>query len=84
MKNDKKKRHGSIRLKIMLPVLILGIVAVVSNILALSNTKKVNTNASNITDHYMVSVTKLSTIKEQTQELHNLVSVPIVQIHKQH
>lgn len=72
MKNDKKKRHGSIRLKIMLPVLILGIVAVVSNILALSNTKKVNTNASNITDHYMVSVTKLSTIKEQTQELHNL------------
>ncbi len=56
----------------MLPVLILGIVAVVSNILALSNTKKVHTNASNITEHYMVSVTKLSTIKEQTQELHNL------------
>lgn len=72
MKNGTQKKHGSIRLKIMLPVIILGIVAVVSNVLALSNTKKVNTNASTITDHYMVSLSELSSIKEKTQELHNL------------
>lgn len=67
-----KKKHGSIRLKIMIPVLILGIVAVASNFLALSSTRKVNKNASEIADHYMKSLTKLSSLKEQIQELHNL------------
>lgn len=68
----KKKKHGSIRLKIMIPVLILGIVAVASNFLALSNTRKVNKTASNIADHYMKSLTELSSLKEQIQKLHNL------------
>ena len=67
-----KKKNGSIRLKIMIPVLILGIVAVASNFLALSSTRKVNKNASEIADHYMKSLTKLSSLKEQIQELHNL------------
>lgn len=65
----KVKRHGSIKVRIMLPVLILGIVAIVSNITAMSNIRKVNTNAERIADHYMTSLTELSAIKEQVQQL---------------
>lgn len=68
----KQKRRGSIKVRIMLPVLILGIVAIISNITAMSNIRKVNQNAAQIADHYMTSLTELSSIKEQVQQLHNL------------
>ena len=42
----KQKRRGSIRVRIMLPVVILGIAAVLSNFAAISNIQKVNSNAS--------------------------------------
>uniref|UniRef100_N2ACB4 Methyl-accepting chemotaxis protein n=1 Tax=Eubacterium plexicaudatum ASF492 TaxID=1235802 RepID=N2ACB4_9FIRM len=70
--DTKQKRHGSIKVRIMLPVLILGIVAIVSNITAMMNIRKVNHNAARIADHYMTSLTELSSIKEQVQQLHNL------------
>lgn len=68
----KQKRRGSIRVRIMLPVVILGIAAVLSNIAAISNIRKVNSNAAEIADHDMVSLTELSTIKGMIQEIHNL------------
>lgn len=72
-KNQQKKgRRRSIKIRIMLPVLILGIVAIISNITAISNIQKVNENAAEIADHYMKSLTELSSIKEQVLELHNL------------
>ena len=71
MKKEKNaKKRGSIKLYIMLPVLVLGIVSILSNIMAVSNIRKVNANASNIADHYMTSITQLSEIQRQTQELH--------------
>lgn len=68
----KLKRRGSIKVRIMLPVLILGIVAIVSNVTAMSNIQKVNKNAAQIADHYMTSLTELSSIKEQVQQLYSL------------
>lgn len=68
----KQKKRGSIRVRIMLPVVILGIVAVISNFAAISNIQKVNQNAAEIADHDMASLTELSTIKEMIQEVHNL------------
>ena len=65
-----RKRRGSIRVLIIIPVLILGIVGVISNFIAMSNIRKVNGNASEIADHYMSSLTELSSIKEQIQSLH--------------
>ena len=65
-----QKRRGSIRVLIIIPVLILGIVGVTSNFIAMSNIRKVNGNASEIADHYMSSLTELSSIKEQIQSLH--------------
>ena len=69
---QKKKKRGSIKIRIMLPVLVLGIVAVISNITAMTNIRKVNENAAQIADHSMTSLTELSAIKQQVQELHNL------------
>ena len=43
---QKKKKRGSIKIRIMLPVLVLGIVAVISNITAMTNIRKVNENAA--------------------------------------
>ena len=38
----------------------------------MSNIQKVNKNAERIADHYMTSLTELSSMKEQVQQLHNL------------
>lgn len=76
-----KKHRGSIKVRIMLPVLILGIAAVISNVTAISNIRKVNENASLIADHSMSSLTELSTIQEQVQELYSLGLSHAVAIH---
>lgn len=68
----RQKKRRSIKVRIMLPVLILGIVAIISNITALFNIRQVNENATEIADHYMTSLTELSSIKGQVQQLHNL------------
>lgn len=67
-----KKRRTSIRMHIMIPVVVLGIVVIVSNLIAMANIQQVNKNAEQIADHYMSSLTKLSSIKQQIQQLHNL------------
>ncbi len=72
MDQVKQKRRKSIKIRIMVPVIILGIVAVISNLAAISNIRMVNQNATEIADHDMVSLTELSSIKQQIQELHNI------------
>lgn len=57
---------------IMVPVVILGIVAVISNAIAFLNIQQVNSNASEIADHYMSSLTEVSAIREITQELRDM------------
>lgn len=66
----KKKKNFSIRTIILGPVFILGIVSIIGSILAITNIKKVNDNASEIADKYMVSISKLSVIQEEAQEIH--------------
>ena len=67
-----KKKRTSVRVHIMLPVLILGFISIASNLLAVFNIRKVNENATEIADHYMASLTELSSLMDQTRELHNL------------
>lgn len=66
----KKKKNFSIRTIILGPVFILGIVSIIGSILAITNIKKVNNNASEIADKYMVSISKLGVIQEEAQEIH--------------
>ncbi len=66
----KRKRRGTIILAILIPVFILGMVSVFSNIVALENIRNVNSNASEIADTYMVSISELAEIQQTTQKMH--------------
>lgn len=68
----KKKRQGSIRNAIMIPVIALGIVSIVSNFVAILNIRNVNNNATVITDNYMASISDLNTIQTGVQNVHKM------------
>ena len=74
----KKKRYLSIKIIILVPVFILGLVCISSNIMAISSLNSVNANASEIADEYMVSISKLGTIQERAQSIHRLALSHII------
>lgn len=74
----KKKRQGSIRTAILIPVLLLGIVSAISSVMAAANISKVNKNATVITDSYMVSISELATIQQKAQDIHQLALSHII------
>lgn len=69
---NKKKKRVSIKVLILIPVFVLGIVSVCSNALAISNIHKVNSNATEITDKYMNNIEELGTIQKEAQVIHKL------------
>lgn len=66
-----KKRRSSIKFFVMMPVLILGIVSILSNIMAVVNIQNVNGSAASIADHGMDSVKVLGTMQQEAQSIHN-------------
>lgn len=68
----KKQGRISTKVIILLPVFILGIVSVFSNILAVSNVRKVNATATQIADRYMACISDLGEIQKETQAIHRL------------
>ena len=64
------KKRLSITIVILVPVFILGALAVFSNIAAISNLKKVNMTAVTIADEHMVNISQLSNIEKELQEIH--------------
>lgn len=68
----KKKRQGSIRNAIMIPVIALGLVSIISNFVAIQNIRNVNNNATVITDNYMASISDLNTIQTGVQNVHKM------------
>lgn len=73
-----KKRYGSISLFILLPVLLLGIFSVLSNLRGFKNVKDVNAAATQIADDCLVSISQLADIQLTTQTLHELALSHIV------
>ena len=69
--NEQKKRVST-RLIILIPVLILGFVSILSNLLSFNSIRKVNGDATQITDESMEIVNRLSDIEKQTQTIHLL------------
>ena len=67
-----KKKRVSIKLFIMIPVLILGIITLVSNFQAMQSIRAVNKKASKITDEYMKAIDNLEDIRNETQNIHKL------------
>lgn len=66
----KGKKRATIKRYIMLPVILLGVVSIVSNAMALVNVRKVNGNASEIVDNYMAAISELDSIQRQAKVLH--------------
>ena len=54
----------------MLPVVILGLVSIVSNLTAITNIRNINKNAADIADNYMVSIQELSEIEDASHTIH--------------
>lgn len=74
----KRRKRITIKFIILVPVCILGIVAVISNIEAIKNLKNVNNTAVTIADKHMVNISELSDIQRETQEIHKLALSHII------
>ena len=68
----------STKIIIMIPVFILGIVSVFSNIWALRSLGNVNSAATVIADKSMSSVSKLADVEQETMQIHNLALSHII------
>lgn len=68
--NQKKKL--STKLIILIPVFILGIFSIISNVMSVSNIKNVNRSAVQISEVSLKNVSSLAEIQKQTQDIHNL------------
>ncbi len=64
--------------RLNLPILLLGMVTLLSNILAVFSVNNVNANAGTIVDKYMVSETRLEEIRRSLMDLHRLALSHIV------
>ncbi|WP_029323370.1 methyl-accepting chemotaxis protein [Butyrivibrio sp. AE3004] len=72
------EKKTSIRVMILVPILLLGIVSILSNVMALINLRRVNQTASTIADEYLSAITELDTIGQTSKELHTLALSHIV------
>ena len=70
MNKMNNKMRLSITIIILVPVFILGALAIFSNTAAISNLKKVNKTAMTIADEHMVNISELSEIEKELQEIH--------------
>ena len=74
----KQKKRISIKLLILIPVFILGFLAISSNIESIFNLKNVNRNAVTIADEHMQNISVLSQIQKKTQNIHKLALSHII------
>ncbi|MCI8483359.1 MAG: methyl-accepting chemotaxis protein [Lachnospiraceae bacterium] len=72
------KKKWNIKYRLILPIVLLGMVALISNLLAVSNIKNVNDNAANIADNYMEGKTQLAKLRQSVMNIHKLALSHIV------
>lgn len=73
MIKDMRLKH-----RLILPIALLGIVALLSNILAIINIRNVNASASNIADNYMDGKSRLAEICQSSMNIHKMALSHIV------
>ena len=64
--------------RLVLPIVLLGLVALLSNILAVFSINNVHSNAGTIVDELMVSEAKLEEIRRSMMDIHRLALSNIV------
>ena len=68
----KKQGRFSTKMIILIPVLVIGIISIISSVLAVKNIRKVNENATQIANGYMVCIADLGSIQTETEKIHRL------------
>ncbi len=74
------KKIFTIQQRLIFPIILLGVVALISNALSVFNINNVNSNASNIVDNYMVGSETLQNIRYTTINIHKLALSHIVAV----
>ena len=64
--------------RLILPIVLLGVVTLLSNLLAVFSINNVHANAGTIVDEYMVSEAKLEDIRRSMMDIHRLARSHIV------
>ncbi len=72
------KKRGTMILLILIPVLILGLASVMSNIVSTNNIRSVSSSASEIADSSLPGIEALGEIRQDTQSLHTYALSHIV------
>ncbi len=68
----------SLKHRLILPIALLGIVALLSNLLSIYNIRNVNASASTIADNYMDGKSRLAEICQSSMTIHKMVLSHIV------
>ena len=71
-------KNISLKHRLIIPIALLGIVALLSNILSVINIRNVNASASNIADNYMEGKERLAGICQLSMEIHKMALSHIV------
>lgn len=77
-KKDKTNKRISLKITILVPVIILCLVALVSNIEGVTNIRKVNSSATDIVNTQMTKLSDISEIQNGIQNLHKLTLSHII------
>lgn len=72
------KKKLSIQQRLILPIILLGVVALISSVLSVFSINNVNFNASKIVDNYMVGLETLQNIRHSTTDIHKMALSHIV------
>jgi methyl-accepting chemotaxis protein len=72
------KKKLSIRVMMLGPVLLLGIISILSNVITMSNLKRVNDIAREISDESLAAITELDAIGQTAKTIHTLALSHIV------
>lgn len=68
----KKQGRFSTKMIILIPVFVIGIISIIPSVLAVKNIRKVNENATQIANGYMVCIADLGSIQIETEKIHRL------------
>lgn len=72
------KKRLTIQQRLILPIILLGVVALISNVLSVYSINNVHSNASKIVDNYMVGSETLQNIRHTTTNIHKMALSHIV------
>ena len=71
-------KNISLKHRLIIPIILLGIVALLSNVLSIINIRNVNASASNIADNYMDGKSRLAKICQSSMDIHKMALSHIV------